>query len=96
MRILSRENHIRHAEREIVVMVCGNCAFQNPPCMASREVMFLRIAAPGTSFSPLPCQALHDYTVTNAHRVKVEVIADGPPSAPPSGAAVAPRAGAPI
>jgi hypothetical protein len=66
--------------------------FQNPPYMASRELLIPRIAAVGTSFSPLPCQA---YGVTSADRVEVEVGADGPASAPPSGAdAAAPSAGA--
>jgi hypothetical protein len=39
--------------------------------------------------SPLPCQAWHGYGVTSAHRVEVEVGADGPASVPPSGAAAA-------
>jgi hypothetical protein len=57
--------------------------------------MIPRIAAVGTSFNPLPCQAWHGYGVTNVHRVEVEVGADGPASAPPSGAAAAaPPAGA--
>jgi hypothetical protein len=69
--------------------------FQNPPYRASRELLIPRIAAVGTSFSPLPCQAWHGYRVTSAHRVEVEVGADGPASAPLSGAAVAaPPAGA--
>jgi hypothetical protein len=54
-----------------------------------------RIAAAGTSFSPLPCQAWHGCGVTNTHRVEVEVGADGPASATPSRAAAAtPPAGA--
>jgi hypothetical protein len=69
--------------------------FQNPPYMASRHLLILRIAAVGTSFSPLLCQAWHGYGVTIAHRVEVEVGADGPASAPLSGAAAAaPPAGA--
>jgi hypothetical protein len=57
--------------------------------------MIPRIAAAGTSFSRLPCQAWHGYTVTSAHRVEVEVGADGLASAPLSGAAAAaPPAGA--
>jgi hypothetical protein len=65
--------------------------------MASRQLMIPRIAATGTSFSPLPCQAWHGYGVTSAHRVEVEVGADGSASAPPSGAAAAgPPAGARI
>jgi hypothetical protein len=49
----------------------------------------------GTSFSPLLCQAWHGYGVTSAHRVEVEVGADGHASAPPSrAAAAAPPAGA--
>jgi hypothetical protein len=57
--------------------------------------MIPRIAAVGTSFSPLPCQAWYGYKVTNAHRVEVQVGADGPANAPPSGAAAAaPPAGA--
>jgi hypothetical protein len=63
--------------------------------MASRQLLIPRIAAVGTSFSPLPCQAWHGYGVTNAHHVEVEVGADGHASAPPSGAAAAaPPAGA--
>jgi hypothetical protein len=63
--------------------------------MASRELLIPRIAALGTSFGPLTCQAWHGYGVTSAHRVKVEVGTDGPASAPPSGAAAAaPPAGA--
>jgi hypothetical protein len=51
--------------------------------------------AVGTSFSPLPCQAWHGYMVTSAHRVEVEVGANGPASALLSGAAAAaPPAGA--
>jgi hypothetical protein len=53
------------------------------------------IAAVGTLFSPLPCHAWHGYMVTDAHRVEVEVGADGPASSPLSGAAAAaPPAGA--
>jgi hypothetical protein len=33
--------------------------FQNPPYQASREQLIPRIAAVGTTFSPLPCQAWH-------------------------------------
>jgi hypothetical protein len=57
--------------------------------------MIPRIATVGTSFSPLPCQAWHRYGATSAHRVEVEVGADGHANAPPSGAAAAaPPAGA--
>jgi hypothetical protein len=70
--------------------------FQNPPYRASRQLLIPRIADVGTSFSPLPCQAGHGYGVTSAHRVEVEVGADGHASAPLSGAAgAAPPAGAP-
>jgi hypothetical protein len=59
------------------------------------QLLIMRIAAVGTSFSPLPCQAWHLYGVTIAHRVEVKVGADGPASAPPPGAvAAAPPAGA--
>jgi hypothetical protein len=69
--------------------------FQNPQYRASRQLLIPRIAGVGTSFSPLPCQAWHGYRVTSAHRVEVEVSADGPASAPLSGAAAAaPPAGA--
>jgi hypothetical protein len=54
--------------------------------MASRQLLIPRTAAVGTSFSPLPCQAWHGYGVTNAHRVEVEVGADGHASASLSGA----------
>jgi hypothetical protein len=57
--------------------------------MASRQLLIPRIATVGTSFSPLPCQAWHGYGITGAHRVEVEVGADGPANAPPSGAAAA-------
>jgi hypothetical protein len=68
---------------------------QNPPYMASRQLMIPRIAAAGTLSSPLPCQAWYGYMVTSAHCVEVEVGADGPPSAPLSGAAaITPPAGA--
>jgi hypothetical protein len=75
---------------------CTDIVFsQNPPYRASRQLMISRIAAVGTSFSPLPCQAWHGYMVTSAHRVEVEVGPDGPASAPFSGAAAAaPPAGA--
>jgi hypothetical protein len=60
---------------------CTNIMFfQNPPYMASRQLMIPRIAAVGTLFSPLPCQAWHGYGVTNAHRVEVEVDFEGPAS----------------
>jgi hypothetical protein len=69
--------------------------FQNPPYRVSRKLMIPRIVAVGTSFSPLPCQAWHGYKVTSAHRVEVEVGAEGHSSAPLSGAAAAaPPAGA--
>jgi hypothetical protein len=69
--------------------------FQNPPNRASRQLLILRIAAVGTFFSPLPCHAWHGYGATSAHRVEVEVGADGLASAPLSGAAAdAPPAGA--
>ena len=77
--------------------VYGYYVFQNPPYRASRQLLIPRIAAVGTSLSPLPCHAWHGYGVTSAHRVEVEVGADGPASAPLSGAAaVAPPAGAQI
>jgi hypothetical protein len=69
--------------------------FQNPPYRASRQLLIPRIAVVGTSFSPLPCHAWHGYKVNSAHHVEVEVGADGPANAPPSGAAAAaPPAGA--
>ena len=89
------EKHIGLAEREIPLLVYGYYVFQNPPYMASRQPLIPRIVGTGTSFSPLPCQAWHGYGVTSAHRVEVEVGADGPASAPLSGAAAAaPPAGA--
>jgi hypothetical protein len=69
--------------------------FQNPPYTDSRQLVILRIAAAGTSFSPIPCQAWHGYRVTSAHRVKVEIGADGSACATLSGAAAtSPPAGA--
>jgi hypothetical protein len=71
------------------VLRYGCIDFQSPPYKASRQLMIPRIAATGTWFSPLPCQALHGYMFTSAHHVEVEVGADGPASAPLSGAATA-------
>jgi hypothetical protein len=95
IRAFNREKKIGNVEREILVPVYGHYDFQNPQYMASRKLLIARIAATGTSLSPLPCQAWHGYMVTSAYRVEVEVCADGPASAPPSGAAAAtPPAGA--
>jgi hypothetical protein len=66
------------------VLVYGYYVFPKPSVQG-----FPRIAGVGTSFSPLTCQAWHGYGVTSAHRVEVQVGADGPASAPPSGAAAA-------
>jgi hypothetical protein len=63
--------------------------FQNPPYMASRQLVIPRIAVAGTSLSPLPCQAWHGYMVTSAHRVETVVSTDIHASAPPSGAVAA-------
>jgi hypothetical protein len=63
--------------------------FLNPPYMAFEHLMIPRIAAVGTSFNPLPCQAWHGYGVTSAHCVEVEVGADEHASSPPCGAAAA-------
>jgi hypothetical protein len=69
--------------------------FQNPPYMASRQLLITRIAAAGTSFGPLPCHTWHGYKVTSAQCVEAEVGADGPASATPSrAAAAAPPVGA--
>jgi hypothetical protein len=77
------------------VPVYGYYVFPNPPYRASRQLLIPRIAAVGIAFSPLPCQAWHGYGVASAHRVEVEVGADGPASASLSGAAAAaPPAGA--
>jgi hypothetical protein len=59
--------------------------FQNPPHMASRELLIPRIAAAGTSFSPLPCQAWHGFMVANAHPVEVEKVPTGIRAHPPPG-----------
>jgi hypothetical protein len=72
------------------VPVYGCYDFQNPPYMASRYMLNARIAAAGTSFTPLPCHAWHGYGVTSAYRVEVEVGADGHASATPSGTSAAP------
>jgi hypothetical protein len=89
------KKHIGLAEREILGLEYGYYVFQNPPCIAFRQVLITRIAGTGTSFSPLPCHTWHGYKVTSAHRVEVEVGADGLSSAPSSeAAAAAPPAGA--
>jgi hypothetical protein len=58
--------------------------------------MIPRIAAAGTLFSPLPCQACHGYMFTSAHRVEVEVDSDGRASAPPPGPPPLRRRRAPV
>jgi hypothetical protein len=94
-RFQSQKKHIGLVEREILVMKLGYYDFKNPPFMASRQLLITPIAAAGTSFSPLPCHAWHGSRATCAHRVEVEVGADGPASAPPAGATAAtPPAGA--
>jgi hypothetical protein len=90
LRVFSREKHIGQAEREILVLVYGSYDFSNPPYITSRQLPIPQIAAVGTSLSPLPCQSRHDYMVPNANRMEVEVGADGPASASPSGATAAP------
>jgi hypothetical protein len=96
MRVFSRGKDISNCPSGRSMCRCTDIMlFQNPPYMASRHLLIPRIAGAGTSFSPLPCQALHGNKVTNAHRVEVEVDADGLASAPLSGAAAAaPLAGA--
>jgi hypothetical protein len=84
MSIQSRKKHIGRPERDSVG-VRMLCFSQNSPYMASRHLLIPRIAAAGTSFSPLPYQASHDYMATNVARVEVEVGADGHARAPPSG-----------
>jgi hypothetical protein len=56
-------------KREIVVMGYGDYDFQNPPCIAFRQLLITLIAAADTSFRPQACQTRHYYMVTNAHRV---------------------------
>jgi hypothetical protein len=87
--ILSLKKHIGLAEREILALVYGYYIFPKPSVHGFPTVVDPAIATVGTSFNPLPCQALHGYGVTSAHRVKVEVGANGPANAPPSGAAAA-------
>jgi hypothetical protein len=89
--ILSRKNISDWPSVRTMCWCTDIMLFQNPPYRASRQLLIPRIAAAGTSFSPLPCQTSHGYILTIAHRVEVEVGADGPASAPPStAAAVAP------
>jgi hypothetical protein len=76
-------------------MEYGYYVFQNPPYLASRQLIITRIAVTGTSFSPLPCHAWQGCKVTCAHRAEVEVGANGHARAPPSRtAAAAPPASA--
>jgi hypothetical protein len=90
MRVFSRGKDISDWSSERSLCRCTDIMFfQNPPYRASRQLLVTRVADVGTSFSPLPCQARHGYKVTNAHRVEVEVGADGPASAPLSGAPAA-------
>jgi hypothetical protein len=75
--------------------VYGYYAFPKPSVHGFPTAADPAIAAAGTSFSPLPCHARDGYGVTSAHRVEVEVGADGHANAPPSGAtAAAPPAAA--
>jgi hypothetical protein len=59
--------------------------------MAFRQLLITRVAATRTSFSSLTSQAWYGYRVTSAHRVEVDVGADGLASAPPFGAAAGVR-----
>jgi hypothetical protein len=67
------------------VLVYGYYVFPKPSVHGFPTVVGPAIATVGTSFSPLPGQAKDGYGVTCAHRVEVEVGADGPAGAPPSG-----------
>jgi hypothetical protein len=60
MRVFGREEIYRTGvEREILVPEYGYYDFQNPLYMDSRQLQITRIAAAGTSFSPLPCHIWH-------------------------------------
>jgi hypothetical protein len=61
-----------------------------------RDTAAPRLVVADTSFSPLPCLASYGYMVTSAHRVEVEVTADGPASAPPPGPPPLRRRRAPV
>jgi hypothetical protein len=90
LRIFSRGKDISDCPSGRSLCRCTDIVFfQNPPYRASRQLLIRWIAAVGTSFSPLPCQAWHGYMATSAHSVEVEVGADGPASTPLSGAAAA-------
>jgi hypothetical protein len=78
---------IGRPEREILVQVNGYHDFPKPSVHGFPEVANPAIVAAGTLLNPLPCQAWHGCEVTSAHRVEIEVGADGHPSEPPSGAA---------
>jgi hypothetical protein len=76
-------------------MVYKYYVFPKPSVHGFPTTLIPRITVAGTSFIHLPCQAWHGYGATIAHRVEVEVGADGHASASPSGAAAtAPPVGA--
>jgi hypothetical protein len=49
----------------------GIMIFQNLPYKVSRQLLIPRLAAAGTSFSRLPCEAWHGHMVTE-HALEVE------------------------
>jgi hypothetical protein len=51
------KKHIGLAERKILVLEDRSYYIQNPPYMVSRHMLIMRIAATGTSFTPIPCHA---------------------------------------
>jgi hypothetical protein len=58
LRVFSRGKDISDCPSGRSMCRCTDIMFlQNPLYMASRQLMIPRIAAPGTSFSPLPCQS---------------------------------------
>jgi hypothetical protein len=91
---LALKNDIGPAEREILAIVC-TYFFSKPPVRGLPTAVNRADRTAITILSPLPYQAWHGYGVTNAHRMKVGVYADGHLSAPPFGpASAAPPTGA--
>jgi hypothetical protein len=73
----SKRIHILRVVRillaDLSVRILLLAGFQHPTYMASRQLLMTRIAASGTSFSPLPYHAWHSDMVISAHHVEVVV-----------------------
>jgi hypothetical protein len=72
MQVFNREKTYRTGRAGDLSVGIRTLCFSKTLCTwTSRQLLIPRIAAAGTSFNLLPCQAWHGYMDTNAHRVEV-------------------------